>query len=243
LRLFAVTWSPSSLLHNIRATVEPNATNPFEGISPDDGLNAGENSPHYGRYRLAFAQVSPHCHDSLPCFRAFATIRPDRIADARATYELLPPKMRLVLRFVEADDNLHLEMDLSHGGVIYIALDSVYASISLFAEQLEDVHFFLYSLGDDDDRWLDEYRIRNGQLQFQRHNMSQAVWPGVYYAWIQLTRDRKDESAWEHFLVEQIAHCYSSCGGASNPVCTDLMARLKEVYPDNPLMQQLSAKR
>ncbi|MYS80511.1 hypothetical protein GTZ85_09900 [Streptomyces sp. SID5474] len=70
-------------------------------------------------------------------------------------------------------DYLCLEM-LSD--ICYIDIRNLHQLIDLLAPAMEDAHFFVYSMGDGLDRWVDEARIHDGRSSFARWAVEGEAW-------------------------------------------------------------------
>lgn len=151
--------------------------NPFENIPVEDRLRDNPHSPHYGRYCLKFNQVLPFrepLHKRLK-------LKINNPESAWIYYNLLPEHLQRLIQFIGLEDEqgnfvyaedheyfLFFEMI---GDYMHIAIENIYFAVLELAEMLEDCHFFIYSTGDDDNRWLDEYKIENGKLSFFHRNI------------------------------------------------------------------------
>ncbi|EHM26683.1 hypothetical protein SPW_4888 [Streptomyces sp. W007] len=60
--------------------------------------------------------------------------------------------------------------------VCYIDARDLYQLIDLLAPALEDAHFFVHSMGDGLDQWVDEARIHDGQSSFARWAVEGEAW-------------------------------------------------------------------
>lgn len=168
--------------------------NPFKKIDPKAGLLKDSQSPFYGRYRLCFDQVLPF--RELTFGRVFIKVQKDGIENVKNIYESFPQHLKyqiqlfnqmeirnneiiLINCFEDSDWFLCLDMT---GDVAFLPMYNFYFALKSLSEYLEDCHFFIYSSGDLDDRWIDEYKIIDGKLQFSRNTMeTEAYWGAVIY--------------------------------------------------------------
>lgn len=153
--------------------------NPFQNIDEKIGLQKNENSPFYGRFRLELNQVYPFREPAYD--RTLIKIKEEFVEDAEIIHELFPEHIYLFHFYKQGDirnnkyiqincfkdDDYFFEMNLL-SGVIYLAMENFYFALLELSPFLEDFHFFIYSTGDDDDRWIDEYNNKNGQLTCNR---------------------------------------------------------------------------
>ena len=122
----------------------------------------------YGRYRLWFAQVGPCTDEHLP-------VR----SGMRAAAQLLLAEFAAIAR-LRVDSLLHWQ-DSGDGAVAaemiadvcYIDMRNLWCALQRLAPLLVDAHFFVYSSGDGDDRFIDELRIVDGALIVVRHTAQQ----------------------------------------------------------------------
>ena len=159
--------------------------NPYQEIN--NGLAINERSPNYGRYRLCFNQVYPFrepLYDRL-------VIKLKNTEEAKIVFDFLPEHIGIIHYFKQKDirENKYWQLDFFEddeeflvfemlSDVKYIALENIYFSIMELAHYLEDCHFFIYSTGDNDDRWIDEYQIENGQVAMERSYTKTEIYLG-----------------------------------------------------------------
>ncbi|WP_405753418.1 hypothetical protein OHA19_39455 (plasmid) [Streptomyces sp. NBC_00012] len=60
--------------------------------------------------------------------------------------------------------------------ICYIDIRNLHQLIDLLAPAMEDAHFFVYSMGDGLDQWVDEVRIRDGRSSFVRWAVAGEAW-------------------------------------------------------------------
>jgi len=184
--------------------------NPFENIPVEDRFRQNPDSPNYGRYRLNFDAVFPFIQ---PLETLSLKINdPER---ASLLYDLLPDHLYNLIQFFREEDEqgnyvlqdgheylMHFDM-LSD--FIYIAMENFYFAVVELAVVLEDCHFFLYSSGENDDRWLDEYKIENGKLSFfQRHIFDEHIYTGRLNLYIARAMNNLNDHAFVRFALYQL---------------------------------------
>ncbi|MDJ1482720.1 hypothetical protein QNI16_19625 [Cytophagaceae bacterium YF14B1] len=169
--------------------------NPFEDTLPDNRLKNNSRSIHYGRYRLNFDQIYPFRE---PLYSRLSLKTKD-IELASMVYDLFPTHIHRLIHFDRPEDDqgnvitpkgeedsffLLFEM-LSD--FIYIDLKDLYVAIAELAFVLEDCRFIIYSSGDENTRWLDEYSITNGVLSFSRNFCEDHIFTGRLDYYIERT--------------------------------------------------------
>ncbi len=161
--------------------------NPFKDIDPKKGLGGrrkeDRRSPFYGRFRLIFNQAIPFYEPTYG--RTFIKIKEDAVdmlSEVLSLYDTLPDHIKRVIHMYQQkevkntrwmidcfeDEDYFLVFEVL-SDVLYIAMENLYFAMKELSIFLEDCHFFVYSTGDGDDRWLDEYSIKDGELSMDRH--------------------------------------------------------------------------
>ena len=150
-----------------------------ETIVARSSLSRDTSSPFFGRYCLRGEQVSP---DYNPAYDVYLKLRSSE-DQVRALCENLDPPLSLLFRVFDDKDFRNRLQTVYHpfdatdrllvfcqsSDYCYVAEENLHAAFSLFAPHVEDGHFFVYSLGEGDDRWVHEYTIASCRLSFQRH--------------------------------------------------------------------------
>ena len=72
------------------------------------------------------------------------------------------------------------------------------------APYLEDCHFFIYSEGDADDRWMDEYTIQNGQVTMKRSHTKIEIYLGRLDLYIEKAEERPNDVDFKKFTLFQL---------------------------------------
>ncbi|MGQ4718503.1 hypothetical protein ACUN22_33090 [Streptomyces anulatus] len=142
----------------------------------------------YGRFRLRFPQVSP----SPDLYTTFVRVRPgwrplvEEMLSAVAT-ELPRQRTWPVHLLNQEAHGSKWEFDLGPPEADYLCLEQLpdvsyidmrdlHHLIDLLAPAMEDAHFFVYSMGDGLDRWVDEVHIRDGRGSFARWAVEGEAW-------------------------------------------------------------------
>jgi hypothetical protein len=171
-----------------------------------------KDAAYYGRYRLMYDQVAPQFQTLHGCIR----VRPGHTAEIDALLEELQrlrqnwPFHRInrgrdgamySLPDGPAEDDF-LELELV-SDVCYIDMRNVRWAMEQLAAHLEDAHFFVLSTGDGEDRWCDEYRIRNSEVVAERWMAEPELWEArldVYHALAKLP-DRRNDAHFRAFVA------------------------------------------
>jgi hypothetical protein len=139
--------------------------NPYQEIS--NGLSKNSKSPFFGRYRFCFNQVYPFRE---PLFDRLV-IKLKNTEQVKSIFDKLPKHIQIIHFFKQnhLKGNQQWEIDFFEdkdaflvfemlSDVKYLALENIYFSLLELAPYMEDCHFFIYSSGDDDHRWIDEFK-------------------------------------------------------------------------------------
>ncbi|HPH66266.1 MAG TPA: hypothetical protein PLF40_10995 [Kofleriaceae bacterium] len=122
----------------------------------------------YGRYRLWFAQVGPRTDEHLPVRSGMRAAAQQLLAEFAAIARL---RVDSLLHWQDSGDGaIATEMIAD---VCYIDMRNLWCALQRLAPLLVDAHFFVYSSGDGDDRFVDELRIVDGTLIVVRHTAQQ----------------------------------------------------------------------
>lgn len=185
--------------------------NPYLDIK--DGIEKNRKSPNYGRYRLSFNQAYPFRE---PLYNRLV-LKVNNEKEAKIIFGSLPKHLNFfhffkqkdirenkywLLDFFEDNDSFIVLEILSD--VKYIALENIYYSIVELAPYLEDCHFFIYSTGDDDDRWIDEYIIKNGEVTLERHLTDIEIYLGRLDFYIKRVESRPNDFDFKKFTLFQL---------------------------------------
>lgn len=151
-------------------------------------------SPFFGRYRLEFNQVSPFREPSFN--RVFIKINTDAIEDVKRIYHLFPQHLKYQIQLYNQgnirqnqnylidcfeDDDWFLCLDMM-GDVAFMPMYNFYFALLSVSRYVENCHFFIFSSGDKDTRWIDEYKISGGELDFSRNEMeTESFWGSIIY--------------------------------------------------------------
>lgn len=148
--------------------------NPFKDIVIEDRFRDNHDSPYYSCYEFVFNQVTPFYNSGL-----VLRLKNDQEAVEKAIsfYQKLPEKLTMLIRLLrnkkgrEKHDFLGKDEYFFQFSMvldkIYIAVENIYFAVEALVDIIEDCHFFMYS-SDGDTRWIDEYKIADGQLIFNR---------------------------------------------------------------------------
>lgn len=201
--------------------------NPYQHIEKKKGLKDDDKSPFYGRFRLAFNQVYPFREPSYD--RAIIKIKDDFVNEAEIIYELLTgssnPRNHLPVwaayRLIhlyqqkEVRHNKYIQLDFFDdedyffslemiSDVIYVAMENLYFALQELSPFLEDFQFFIYSTGDQDTRWMDEYINKNGQLTYNRSFCETEIMYGRFLYYIKRTNSTPEDSQFRLFTTWQL---------------------------------------
>lgn len=196
--------------------------NPYQNINKKEGIKNNKESPFYGRFRLAFNQVYPFREPTYD--RALIKIKDELVKEAEAVYESLAGddissapvyglfhlykqkdikknKFIQINSFEEEDYFFELTM-LSD--VKYIAMENFYFALLALSPFLEDFQFFIYSTGDADDRWLDEYINKDYQLTCSRSFCDIEILHGRFIYYINRVNNNSLDQAFKLFATWQV---------------------------------------
>lgn len=168
--------------------------NPFKKIDPKIGLLKDTTSPFFGRYRLEFNQVCPFREPSYN--RVFIKTNTDAIEDVKRIYHLFPQHLKYQIQLYNQgnirqkqnylidcfeDDDWFLCLDMM-GDVAFMPMYNFYFALLSVSSYVENCHFFIFSSGDKDTQWIDEYKISGGELDFSRNEMeTESFWGSIIY--------------------------------------------------------------
>ena len=185
--------------------------NPYQEIS--DGLAINKRSPYYGRYRLCFNQVYPFRE---PLYNRLV-IKLKNIEEAKIIFDYLPEHIDIIHYFKQKDirENKYWLLDFFGdeddflafemlSDVKYIALENIYFSIMKLAPYMEDCHFFIYSTGDNDDRWIDEYQIENSQVMCKKNYIEKEIYLGRLDFYLTRLKKNPMDSKFQKFTLFQL---------------------------------------
>ncbi|MFE7427564.1 hypothetical protein [Streptomyces sp. NPDC057545] len=85
--------------------------------------------------------------------------------------------------------------------VCYIDMRNLHRLIDLLAPAVEDAHFFVYSMGDGLDRWVDEVRIRDGHSSLARWTVEGEARTDFPALCSQLAGDRAGDKVFGRFVA------------------------------------------
>ncbi len=168
--------------------------NPFQNIDPKIGLLNDTKSFFYGRFRLRFDQVTPFRE---PLFnRVLIKINPDGVEKVKCIHDQFPQHVQYQVHLYNqgkirnnknltidhfGDDDWFICLDMT-GDVAFITMYNFYFAFLRLCHDLEDCHFYMYSTGDKDTRWIDKYKINDGMLDFSRNQMeTKPYWGSIIY--------------------------------------------------------------
>lgn len=185
--------------------------NPYLDIK--NGIEENKRSPYFGRYRLCFDQVHPF-REPLYGRLVLKLKSPE---EARVILDYLPEHINLIYYFKQKDirenkywfldffeDDTHFVVFEMLSDVKYIALENIYYSIVELAPYLEDCHFFIYSAGDGDDRWMDEYTIQNGHVTMKRNHTKIEIHLGRLDFYIEKAEESPNDIDFKKFTLFQL---------------------------------------
>jgi hypothetical protein len=91
-----------------------------------------------------------------------------------------------------------------YGDVTCMAMENLYFVLEKLSHLLEDFRFFIFSTGDGDDRWIDEYRNDEGKLTCDRRTSPQEILYGSILTYIELLKGNPKDNELKRFLTWQI---------------------------------------
>lgn len=188
--------------------------NPFKHLNSKTGLLQNEKSPHFGRYRLAANQVRPFREPNYDRL----VLKVKDIEIAKQIHEWFHDSLHQLFHLFKQseiranalwqldffDDEQCLLVFEMVSDVKYIAMENIYFAFYHLALILEDCHFFIYSTGDEDERWLDEYKIKNNTLIFQRNLCDCEIYVGRLNFYINRTKNNPKDKVFKQFVLFQI---------------------------------------
>ncbi|MFF9403523.1 hypothetical protein [Streptomyces sp. NPDC014744] len=175
-------------------------------VEPSETFVAGRDDRWFGRFRLRFAQVSPWPDQH----RTFARVRPGWRSLVEETLSVvateLPGQVWPIHLLNQGGHGRGWEFDLGPpeadylcweqlSDVCYIDMRNLHRLIDLLAPAVEDAHFFVYSMGDGLDRWVDEVRVRDGRSSLARWTVEGEAWTDFPALCSELAGDRAGDEA------------------------------------------------
>lgn len=188
--------------------------NPFIDLNSKTGLLRNERSPYFARYRLNANQVSPFREPTYN--RVVLKVRD--IEMAKEIHEWFHDSLHQLFHLFKQseirantlwqldffdDEQCFLVFEMM-SDVKYIAVENIYFAFYHFALILEDCYFFIYSTGDGDERWLDEYKIINNTLIFQRNLCDSEIHVGRLNFYIDRANNNPNDDVFKQFTLFQI---------------------------------------
>lgn len=167
----------------------------------------------YGRFRLRFPQVSPW----PDLYATFVRVRPgwrslvEETLSGVAT-EVPRQKTWPVHLLNQKVHGRGWEFDLGPpeadylcleqlSDICYIDMRNLHQLIDLLAPAMEDAHFFVYSMGDGLDQWVDEVRIRDGRSGFARWALAGDAWAEFPVLCAELGDSRAGDDTFGRFVA------------------------------------------
>jgi hypothetical protein len=185
--------------------------NPYQEIS--NGLSKNSKSPFFGRYRFCFNQVYPFRE---PLFDRLV-IKLKNTEQVKSIFDKLPKHIQIIHFFKQnhLKGNQQWEIDFFEdkdaflvfemlSDVKYLALENIYFSLLELAPYMEDCHFFIYSSGDDDHRWIDEYQIHMGKVTFKKNYCKNEVYLGRLDFYIDRAEKNLKDKKFKKFTLFQL---------------------------------------
>lgn len=167
----------------------------------------------YGRFRLRFPQVSPW----PDLYTTFVRVRPGWRPLVEETLSVvaaeLPGQRTWPVHLLNQEAHgRRWEFDLGPpeadylcleqlSDVCYIDMRDLYQLIDLLAPAMEDAHFFVHSMGDGLDQWVDEARIHDGQSSFARWAVKGEAWAEFPVLCAELGESRAGDETFGRFAT------------------------------------------
>ncbi|MFE1408569.1 hypothetical protein ACFW5D_34275 [Streptomyces sp. NPDC058770] len=85
--------------------------------------------------------------------------------------------------------------------VCYIDVRNLHRLIDLLAPAVEDAHFFVCSMGDGLDRWVDEVRICDGRSSLARWTVVGDAWADFPTLCAELAANRAGDEVYGRFVT------------------------------------------
>lgn len=189
------------------------------------GLRTQKQSPFFGRYRIRGDQVLPNYRPSCDIY---LKLKPGAKNDVKEFLTTLDPReypVTYLFRIFESDQLKNPMWSIAFpfegndvvlnfsmlSDVKYIAEENIYSAWRFVALYLEDGHFFIYSTGDGDDRWVHEYKITDGLLDFTRHRSPHGGFHGIVDFYLDLPYQSEDYLKFlEHVIKEHSPSDFAS---------------------------------
>jgi len=158
-------------------------------MTKEEGMLKNKNSPFYGRFRLDFVQVFPFRELTYGC----VILKVNDIEKTKPIYQSFPIYLKSNIHLYHQknvrgndiiqvvcfeDSDWFLCLDMINDKAL-ISMSNFYFGIQELSEYIENCHFYIYSSGDLDTRWLDEYIIENGNMTFVRNIINHSTYFGV----------------------------------------------------------------
>lgn len=150
-------------------------------------MEKNKRSPHFGPYRLCFNQVHlfrEPLHNRL-------VIKIKNTVEAKTVIDNLSKHIQIIHFFKQKNirDNKYWDLDFFEdddtflvfemlSDVIYIALENIYYSVVELAPFMEDCQFFVFSNGDGNTHWIDEYCIESNNVTLNRSYTEGGIYTG-----------------------------------------------------------------
>ncbi len=188
------------------------STKELIAVAAKNGFKHDKQSPYAGRYRLSGDQVLPNYRPSYDVYLRL------RRKTASMVAEMLDEADWPVAGLLRVLDDSHIanamwSIDYPFSAdtyllsfcqisdACYVGEENIYAGIESIAPYVEDGHFFIYSTGDGDDRWIHEYQITDGTLEFNRHILDEEMYVGRIEFYLSLNYSSRE---WKCFVREQV---------------------------------------
>ncbi|MCY1060275.1 hypothetical protein [Nannocystis sp. SCPEA4] len=210
-------------------------------LATPDRFVRDQDPAYYGCYRLRFQQVAP-CQDD---FRALVVVRPDAADELAAAIDALEPQhypFQLIERRVHAagwsldpdGPGTHLLSLEQLADVCFIDMRNFLRAMEWLAPHLEDAHFFVFSTGDGDDRWVDEYRIDVGLVEARRWTAAACERSSVVDLYEALLAERADDLTFRRFVAFTHVELVRGRGWRGSTFAAAHLRRALELDPDHP---------
>ncbi|MFF2013874.1 hypothetical protein ACFVWY_33085 [Streptomyces sp. NPDC058195] len=181
-------------------------------VEPPETFVSERDDRWSGRFRLRFPQVSPW----PDAHRAFARVRPGWRSLVEETLSVvaaeMPGQVWPVHLLNQEAQGRGWEFDLGPPGadylcwemlsdVCYIDMRNLHRLIGRLAPAVEDTHFFVCSMGDGPDRWVDEVRVRDGRSSVGRWTVAGEAWTDFPALCAELAVSRAGDAVFRRFVT------------------------------------------